>query len=180
MRRITERIVSAFLRDESLKIDNTRTDGRAIWLWENKIAEFREDGLWITNAGWPSTTTKERLNGIPDVRIAQKKGQWYLNGYAWDGSWVHLETFAGAVVPEVEVEFDLSSTWVAEGGYSRPNFAVWHSNDLGTLVPIEISLMALGVPYRRHESDTQGVWRPNYFVVVRPEDFNRVLTTINQ
>lgn len=180
MRRITERIVSAFLRDENLKIDNTRTNGRAIWLWENKIAEFREDGLWITNAGWPSTTTKERLNGIPDVSIVQKKGQWYLNGHAWDGSWVHVETFAGAVVPEVEVEFDLSSTWVAEGGYSRPNYAVWHSNDLSTLAPIEYGLIDMGVPFRRYESDTQGVWRPNYFVVVRPEDYNRVLTTINQ
>ena len=180
MRQVTERIVSAFLHNETRKIGQTFTDGRSIWLWENKIAEFRQDGLWITNAGWPSTTTKERLNGIPDVSIVQKKAQWYLNGHAWDGSWVHVETFAGAVVPEVEIEFDLSSTWVAEGGYSRPNYAVWHSNDLSTLAPIEYGLIAMGVPFRRYESDTQGVWRPNYFVVVRPEDFNRVLTTINQ
>jgi hypothetical protein len=178
MRQVTEQIVSAFLRNETRKVGQTRTDGVSIWLWENKIAEFRENGLWITNAGWPSNTTKERLNGIPDVQIVQKKGQWYLNGHAWDGEWVHVASFTGASQPEPE--FDLTSTWVEDGGYSRPNFAVWHSNDLTTLAPIEFSLIQMGVPFRRHESDTQGVWRPNYFVVVRPEDYNRVLTTINQ
>lgn len=178
MRQITQRIVSAFLRDESLKIDNTRTDGRSIWLFDNKIAEFRENGLWITNAGWPSKTTKERLNGIPDVFITQKKGTWYLNGHAWDGVWVHVESFTG--VAEPEPEFDLTSSWVEAGGYMRPNFAVWHSNDETTLTPIEAGLSELGVPFRRYESDTQGVWRPNYFVVVRPEDYNKSLTTINQ
>jgi hypothetical protein len=178
MRQVTSRIVSAFQRWESLKIDNTRTQGGAIWLWDNMIAEYRSDGLWITNAGWPSATTKERLNGLPYVYIIQKKGQWYLNGHAWDGEWVHVADFMGSV--RYEPVFDLTSTWVADGGYSRPNYAVWHSNNLSTLAPVEAGLSELGVPFRRYESDTQGVWRPNYFVVVRPEDFNRVLTTINQ
>lgn len=178
MRQITSRIVSAFQRWESLEIDNTRTQGGAIWLWDNMIAEYRNDGLWITNAGWPSATTKERLNGLPYVYIIQKKGQWYLNGHAWDGEWVHVADFMGSA--SHEPVFDLTSTWVDDGGYSRPNYAVWHSNDLSTLAPIEAGLSGLGVPFRRHESDTQGIWRPNYFVVVRPEDYNRVLTTINQ
>jgi hypothetical protein len=180
MRQITSRIVSAFLNGERLKIDNTITQGGAIWLWDNMIAERRGNGLWITNAGWPSATTKERLNGLPEVWIVQKKGQWYLNGHAWDGEWVRVADFMGSVRPETEPVFDLTSTWVADGGYSRPNYAVWHSNNLSTLAPIEYGLIAMGVPFRRYESDTQGVWRPNYFVVVRPEDFNRVLTTINQ
>lgn len=35
----------------------------------------------ITDAGWATTTTtKERLNGLPWVSISQKKGVWYLNG----------------------------------------------------------------------------------------------------
>jgi hypothetical protein len=180
MRQVTSRIVSAFLRGERLKIDNTRTQDGALWLWDNKIAERRGNGLWITNAGWPSATTKERLNGLPEVWIVQKKGQWYLNGHAWDGEWVRVADFMGSFRPDTEPVFDLTSTWVADGGYSRPNYAVWHSNDLSTLAPIEAGLRGLGVPFRRHESDTQGIWRPNYFVVVRPEDFNRVLTTINQ
>jgi hypothetical protein len=180
MRQITSRIVSAFLNGERLKIDNTITQGGVIWLWDNMIAERRGNGLWITNAGWPSATTKERLNGLPEVWIVQKKGQWYLNGHAWDGEWVRVADFMGSVRPETEPVFDLTSTWVADGGYSQPNYAVWHSNNLSTLEPVEAGLRELGVPFRRHESDTQGIWRPNYFVVVRPEDFNRVLTNINQ
>lgn len=180
MRLVTQKIVSAFLRNECKRIGSTATDGHTIWLHGHAIARFENDGLWISDAGWPTNTTKERLNGLPNVRIVQKKGQWYLNGHAWNGGWVHVESFMGAVEPEPEPEFDLSSVWIPEGGYSKPLYSVWHSNDLGTLVPIEIDLMALGVPYRRWESDTDGVYRPNYFVVVRPEDFNRVLTTINQ
>jgi hypothetical protein len=84
MRQVTEKIVGAFLRNEYRRIGNTWTDGRTIWLHGHAIAEFRTDGLWITNAGWPTPTTKERLNGIPDVSIVQKKGQWYLNGQRRD------------------------------------------------------------------------------------------------
>jgi hypothetical protein len=174
MRQVTMTIAIAFRNRRTAKIGSTRTDGDAIYLWDNKIAERRDDGLWITNAGWFSPTTKERLNGLTNVSIVQKKGVWYLNGHEWGGEWVHVDSFGA----EPEREFDMTSTWVAEGGYDRPNYAVWHSNDLGTLVPIEISLAAMGVPFRRSESDTQGEYRPNYFVVVHPEDFNRVLTTI--
>jgi hypothetical protein len=176
MRQVTEKIVDAFLRGQLKKVDNTFTDGAAIWLHRNMIAEMRENGLWISNAGWFSKTTKERLNGLPDVSICQKKGEWYLNGHAWGGEWVHVESFG---VPD-EPEFDLTSVWVPEEGYSKPIYAVWHSNVEATLAPIENGLSEMGIASRRYESDTQGVWRPNYFVVVRAEDFNRVLTTINQ
>ena len=42
--------------------------------------------LWITSAGWPTNTTKERLNGLNGVNIYQKDFQWYLNGEAWNGT----------------------------------------------------------------------------------------------
>ena len=57
----------------------------------NTIAVLRWDsqhcygGLRITNCGWFTTTTKERLNGLSGVAIHQSKGVWYLNGDAWDG-----------------------------------------------------------------------------------------------
>ena len=55
------------------------------------IAEFNaNDGLWINDGGWQSNTTKERLNGLPNVSIHQKDFQWYLNGEAWDGEWVYI------------------------------------------------------------------------------------------
>jgi len=43
-------------------------------------------GLFITSAGWATPTTKERLNGLPNVHIVQKNFEWFLNGELWDGS----------------------------------------------------------------------------------------------
>lgn len=183
MRQVTKQIVIAFLKGKTKKVGNTYTNGEAIWLHRNKIAEKRGGELWISNAGWASNTTKERLNGLlattSNAYITQRNFQWYLNGHAWNGQWVNPVTF-GATVAEPEPEFDLSSVWVDEEGYSRPIYAVWHSHNVATLAPIEAGLNERGIPSRRVESDTEGVYRPNYFVVVRPEDFNQVLTTINQ
>jgi hypothetical protein len=52
------------------------------------IAEYATDGaLYISDGGWQSNTTKERLNGLPNVSVHQKNFQWYLNGEAWTGNW---------------------------------------------------------------------------------------------
>lgn len=62
-------------------------------LFGNRIAYRYNDPertLSITNAGWFSNTTKERLNGIPGVSINQKKGEWYLNGNQWDGKLIDV------------------------------------------------------------------------------------------
>ena len=48
--------------------------------------------MWITDAGWESRTTFERLNGFDGVRVNMKKGQMYLNGQAWDGSRTYIKT----------------------------------------------------------------------------------------
>ena len=44
--------------------------------------------LEITNAGWQTNVTKERLNALPNTDIRQVKGVWYLNGQAWNGEWI--------------------------------------------------------------------------------------------
>lgn len=93
MRKVTQQIVNAFVQGRKLKSGNTETDGNAIWLHGNKIAEKRDGALYITNAGWASNTTKERLNGLPDVTINQKAGVWYLNGKEWDGEWAGVCNF---------------------------------------------------------------------------------------
>ena len=86
MSNVTSNISNAFLKGEARKINNSYTDGKSLYLFDNKIAEHRDDGMYITNCGWESKTTKERLNGLPDVRINQFKKKWYLNGEVWDGS----------------------------------------------------------------------------------------------
>ena len=57
----------------------------------NTIATIDELGvLSVSNAGWASNTTKERLNGIPGVRVHQKNWNWFLNGQEWDGGWKRI------------------------------------------------------------------------------------------
>jgi hypothetical protein len=63
-------------------------------LFGNEIAYRYNDPektLSITNCGWESSTTKERLNGIEGVRIHQRKGQWYLNGKEWNGELINVK-----------------------------------------------------------------------------------------
>jgi hypothetical protein len=89
-RKVTNSIVSAFISGNELKVSNSKTDGKSLYLFGNKIAEKRKDGLYITNAGWRSNTTKERLNALPNVSIYQKNGEWFLNGNSWNGEWIKI------------------------------------------------------------------------------------------
>lgn len=85
MRKITNQITKAFLECKTLKIGNSRTDGNSLYLHNNRIAWHDGSNIIITNAGWFSNTTKDRLNGLPGAHISQKKGEWCLNGELWDG-----------------------------------------------------------------------------------------------
>lgn len=67
-----------------------------MYLFDNMIARYVSDELGritlqITNAGWDTVTTKDRLNAIPDVRIHQKNYNWYLNDELWDGEWITVK-----------------------------------------------------------------------------------------
>ncbi len=174
MRKITREIVDAFQNSRSLKIGNSRTNGESLWLFDNKIAEIRRDGLWITNAGWVSQTTKERLNGLTGVHINQVRDNWYLNGREWNGGWVNVDAWNQGVdsIPEANVqepEFDVTSVWTSQG-YSRPVYAVYRTLLEDGLRAVEYLLNGEGIPSRRMESDTEGMYQPNYFIVVRPQD----------
>ena len=181
MRQITRDIVRAFGNRQTLKIDNSRTDGTSLYLFNNRIAEWRADGLWITNAGWQSKTTKERLNGLSGVQIQQVRGNWFLNGRIWSGEWVNVDAWnngTDSLPLEVaqEPEFDITSEWMAEG-YSKPIYAVYHTLNEASLT--EIETMLNGIPTKRMESDTEGVYRPNYFIVVRPEDIDKAVKILS-
>lgn len=86
-------VVGAFMERRRCPKSNTWTDGDNLYLFGNKIAQWDlNNRLWITNCGWESLTTKERLNAIPGVKIVQKNHVWYLNGKAWDGSAIRIST----------------------------------------------------------------------------------------
>lgn len=106
MRKITEETCRAFHYNREIKMSNTsvKKDGSDIkfYLHGNLIAIKSATGsLKISNAGWQSNTTKERLNGIlsyeyPASRIFQKNHQWYITGVEvdamkWDGRWVYVK-----------------------------------------------------------------------------------------
>jgi len=185
MRQITRDIVNAFQNSRSLTIGNSRTNGESLWLFGNKIAEIRRDGLWITNAGWDSKTTKERLNGLSGVNIVQRRGVWLLNDRVWDGRWVNVDAWNDGITyvndesprEENEQEFDVTSEWTNEG-YSRPVYSIYHTLVENDLVQVEQVLSEAGIPSRRMESDTEGVYRPNYFIVVRPENVVRASSVL--
>ena len=94
-RKITQESVDKFLSREPFKKSNMQVDqcyGQyRLKLHGNTIAVLDEfNMLSISNAGWDSNTTKERLNGLPHVRIQQKKRVWYLNGVEWNGDWTRV------------------------------------------------------------------------------------------
>ena len=186
MRDVTRKITAAFFRGETLKIGNTRTNGRSIWLHDNKIVDDRPDGLYITNAGWKSNTTKERLNAISDVNIVQRNFVWYLNGHEWNGEWTKVRNWAhadlsNAVVnePIEEIEdFDSTCEWV-KSGYNKPIYSVYETLNESELNAIEEKLTNAGIKSKRMESDTVGVYKIHHFVIVHPSNHAKAITLWN-
>lgn len=94
MRKITRDAIEAFYEGRNFKRSNTEVVvGKYVvdlFLFGNRIAYRlldQPDNIQITNADYSTVTTKDRLNGLRNVHIVQRRGVWYLNGYPWDGSW---------------------------------------------------------------------------------------------
>lgn len=102
MRKITQEAINAFLSGFRYSNSNTgviveyknglESFVSELYLHNNQIALYSSENkkLSITNAWWFTNTTKERLNGLPNVSIKQKAGVWYLNGKEWNGEWTTL------------------------------------------------------------------------------------------
>lgn len=120
MRKETQKIANAFVQRKAARAARTTTDGKSVELHGNPIAWFTPmntrtglNDVAFTLAGWPSVTTRERINGIlttlghPRVGISQRKGRQYV-------------VYNAQPVQEVEPNdvFTLSDLreWVAESG----------------------------------------------------------------
>lgn len=97
MRKITRESIDAFMNGKPFGKSNTSVvvlpNVTILTLFGNKIAYRYNDPqrtLAITNCGWKSNVTKERLNALEGVSIYQKYGVWYLNGKEWDGNLVDI------------------------------------------------------------------------------------------
>ena len=98
MRNITNDSVNAFLNGKKFKRQNMEVEilpnVSILKLHGNKIAYLYNDPektLSITNCGWFSNTTKERLNALPNVSVSQKNWIWYLNGEEWNGKLIDVK-----------------------------------------------------------------------------------------
>jgi hypothetical protein len=97
-RKITQESVQKFLDGVPFKKSNMEVSREGtiyyLKLHGNKIAALESDGkMWISNAGWKSNTTKERLNGLPGVSIYQRNWLWFLNDQPWDGRPIYVTKF---------------------------------------------------------------------------------------
>ena len=95
MRKITNDSINAFLNRRIFTRQNMKVrelnKKYYLKLHDNIIAILHEDNtLIITNCGWFTPTTKERLNGLPNVNIYQRNFKWFLNGKEWDGNKINI------------------------------------------------------------------------------------------
>jgi hypothetical protein len=97
MRQITIDSIDAFLNARKFNRQNMSVEVlpnvTILKLHNNAIAYKYNDPkktLSITNCGWFSNTTKERLNGLPNVNIYQKNFEWFLNGKEWNGDLINI------------------------------------------------------------------------------------------
>ena len=98
MRQITEQATKAFYNSKEFKKQNMIVEVlpnvTILSLHNNPIAYLYNDPertLSITNAGWQSKTTKERLNALKGVNIQQINFVWFLNGKEWNGSLIDIK-----------------------------------------------------------------------------------------
>tara|TARA_R110000803_G_scaffold72729_2_gene136435 strand:- start:15419 stop:15718 length:300 start_codon:yes stop_codon:yes gene_type:complete len=98
MRQISFDAAEKFMQTKKFKRDNTEVvvlpNVTILKLYDNEIAYLYNDPsntLSITNCGWDTNTTKDRLNALPNVSISQLKGKWYLNNELWNGKLIDIK-----------------------------------------------------------------------------------------
>lgn len=99
MRTITKQSIHAFLNAEKFNSSNTRVivepNVTILSLFGNNIAFQYNDPertLSITTCGYNTASTRERLNGLPNVWVTTKKEQMFLNGQPWDGELIDVDS----------------------------------------------------------------------------------------
>lgn len=74
MKKITRKMAEASVEGHCLRMSNTETCEHTLYLFGNKIAYIIAGTLYLTFAGWPTPTTRERLNGL--LEVISNKYKW--------------------------------------------------------------------------------------------------------
>lgn len=115
MRQITRNAVTAFLTDTPFSNSNMvvqpETDGRTfMYLHGNRIAcKYPDGSIKATLAGWPTVTTRERINGLAVAVNGIGVHQYHHQQHLDSGDIVDPESW-WTVTPDVYV-----SQWFKEG-----------------------------------------------------------------
>jgi len=176
-------VENAFMIGSAKKYGNMQTDGKILLLFGNRIAEHREDGVYITNCNYFTATTKAHLNLLPNVRIHQAKKIWYLNGNEWDGKWIKISDEVVEQKAKDSSVFDTTTEWVATNGwrgYNKPKFAVFGANDTGAWEDspcpsdvceseLKLAIESLGdIPHKIMTTESSNVFCVHRYVIVPP------------
>lgn len=91
MKKVTLLTTTAFANGSSLKMGNSEADGDVYLLHGHPIARREGNTITISDCGYRTNVTKERLNGILSAfgqseSIYQRKGVWYIGDHEWHGS----------------------------------------------------------------------------------------------
>ena len=96
MRQITKDSINAFNNSFTFSKSNMKVrvfnDVVKLQYHNNTIAIKNRltNKISITNCGWFTNTTKERLNALKGVNIVQRNFVWYLNGKEWSGELIDI------------------------------------------------------------------------------------------
>jgi uracil-DNA glycosylase len=89
MRKVTEEMVKAFSKNKNYKNKNTVVsvgeEETAVLLHGNMIAyrEHKTGNVYISNRGYDTTVTKERLNAIIASEIGSANGYIFQRNFQW-------------------------------------------------------------------------------------------------
>lgn len=90
MRKVTRQAANALMAGKNFTSGNTVVKDGTMYLHRNAIARIDGDFAVLSTCGWNTSTTRERLNGIPNVVVIQRRGCLYLNDVPWDGSTIRV------------------------------------------------------------------------------------------
>jgi hypothetical protein len=101
MRQITIDSIRAFRNNQTFKRGNMEVrvfenptmgtqNFRQLRLFGNVIATLSNEGMTISTCGHNTVTTRERLNGLPNVHLIQRNFELFLNGEPWNGQAIKI------------------------------------------------------------------------------------------
>jgi hydroxymethylpyrimidine pyrophosphatase-like HAD family hydrolase len=195
----TNSVIQAFKQGKAKKVKNDLSTGKELFYHNNKIAEYKADGLYISNGGFNSytrsgkeitgsRTTKERLCNF--ANIYQKDCQWYLNDKEWDGTEIKISdnTLTNFVNDEnyfnEEMNYIRTDGW---RGYEEPKYAIAGANNAGNwadspcksdiceseIKDIREYLLDHNVPTKIKVCETSNIFCVHVYLIPKVKDYQK-------